>query len=436
MLCSKILLIGLPTAYRLTFILPALVFGFLGAWGQPAPADRPNGEGTPSPAGFSVVAPLHVGEIMPPVTATPSLPHQQNIAIPQTGKLTILYYWRTSCTNCWFKFPALNALQKKYGNRLNIVTITPENFNMVQSFMGRTEKLKDNQLPVVTNDSTFDQYFPHTLISHVVWLNDTGKVLAITWSDYVTEENIDWVLAGHNPPWRVKADYVQYDGSNALLSFNRAAGYNIVPEKPAYFFWSRVIHGLDAKLYRVNDSLGNRTTAINTGFKTLISIALGGSPFHLNRYAIPDTLLPYLFRPENMYYDDWLDRYATCFEMYLPADYTSAEAQTALKDAVESRLKIQMSYDSTEVAVWEITGNPLTPKSNKETFSSRLYAWNFSTPFPLVSIPELAKSGYLFEPDTTDLANFQALEAWAKRNGFTATQTTQKLRILKIQPKL
>jgi hypothetical protein len=273
------------------------------------------------------------------------------------------------------------------------------------------------------------------MVSHVAWLNEAGKVLAITWPDYITEANIQYLLAGNSPGWRVKADLVEYDGQQPLLSFNKAAGYNLVPEQPSYVFWSKANPGLDAKLYRAPLQGGNRITFINAAYSSLIGMAVGGCPRHTNLIQAPDSMLPYLIRPENMYYDDWLIRYTSCFEMFVPGRPNEALVGQIIKDAVESRLGVRIQYDSIPTPVWEIsgTGKPLTDK--KETIRNRVYDWNFHTPVPIVFIPALAKSGFAEAPLPHDLASFPAFERWCLRNNLAARQTTRKLRILIIQSK-
>jgi thiol-disulfide isomerase/thioredoxin len=51
------------------------------------------------------------------------------------NSLTILELWRTSCSNCRDQIPHLSALQKAYGDRISIVTISREPIDVINQFM-------------------------------------------------------------------------------------------------------------------------------------------------------------------------------------------------------------------------------------------------------------------------------------------------------------
>ena len=426
---SAVFRIPIPKCLCLLLLVFLSLSGVVVAWGQP------NGGGTPPPAGNGVIRPLQVGDTLPLTIVQVSLPRKEMVSIPQTGRLTILYFWHTGCTNCWFKFPLLDSLRRKYADRLNIITITRQRSEDIEPFIKRTDKIKNNQLPAVTSDSLLNQAFPHVMLSHVAWLDEGGKVLALTWGDYITEANIKHLLAGNTPNWRVKADLVKYDGDKPLLSFNKAAGYNLVPQQPSYFYWNGTIPGLDSRVYFGNTPQGSRITAINIGYRTLISMALGGVPPHTNRYQVPDTLMPYLFKPAGMYLDEWQERYNTCFEMFTPPGVSEREADRYLKEALESRLKLAMRYDTAQVRIWLISGQGVAPAHKRETIGKRESGWNNISPVPIVCSPAAAGAGFRTAPGPADLADFNSFSAWCSQNNLVAKDTTGPLKILTIQPK-
>ena len=415
--------------------LLVLVLGFHRAVGQPATAGGPKGEGSPSPEGSLSVKPLQVGDTFPVTTLPISMPLAGSITIPQPGKLTILYFWHTGCSNCWGKFPLLDSLRQQYAGRLNIITITPQQLKDIEPFIKRTDRIKNNQLTGVTSDSLLSQSFPHVMLSHVAWLDEVGKVLALTWGDYITGANIEWLLAGKKPGWRVKADLAEYTGEQPLVSLNRAAGYNIIPEQPEYVFWSRAILALDAKNYRVVSPGGTRITFMNAGLRNLVGMALGGCPRHTNLIKAPDTILTYLFRPEAMYYDDWLDRYTSCFELYVPGHPLEAALKRKIKDAVENRFGLSIRYDSMPTPVWEISGKGRPPAAPGEYIKNEAYDWNFHSPVPITYTPGAERTGFNEPPTLMELKDFESFSAWCRRNNLAAQQTTRRIKILTIQPK-
>lgn len=418
--------------------LLVLVLGFHRAVGQPAMAGRPKGEGTPSPEGRPSpvgISPLSVGDTLPPATVQVSLPVPQTISLPQKGKLTLLYFWQTGCSGCWGKFPFLDSMRKKFGDRADIIVISPENQAKIDQLFAIVKKVKGTRLLSVSADTLLHQRFPHVMISHVAWIGQDGVVKAITAPDYITEANFSYLLAGNTPNWRVKADLVKYDGIQPLLSFNRAAGYNLLPVQPEYIFWCNSIIGLEGKLYRTPLPEGNRLTFINIGYRTLFSMALGGIPRHPNRYLVPDTLLPYFFKPDSMYVDDWRERYGTCLEMYFPGEANEALQDQKIKDALESRFQAIFATENLPVEVWEISGSGMPVTDNRETVKNRSYDWNYLSSVPIVFQPHTGVAGFKNAPLPNDLANFKSFSAWCTQNNLILTRENRQLSMFTIQPK-
>ncbi|MFN0290148.1 TlpA family protein disulfide reductase [Pedobacter helvus] len=114
------------------------------------------------------------------------------------GKIVILDFWATWCSSCVSAMPKLNELQNKFKDKLQIIGVTDQKFVDIEYFYKqRVEKQKLHlSFPTVTEDQTLTNYFPHQSISHVVWIDGEGKVLAITDSEQATEENVRKIING------------------------------------------------------------------------------------------------------------------------------------------------------------------------------------------------------------------------------------------------
>lgn len=163
---------------------------------------------------------LEVGEYLPKTTLTNVLYYSNStVALPTDfrGKLIILDFGATWCAPCLAQFGKLDSLQKKFANDIQIVFVTQESGKKVTDFFSRFLKFKNIRIPAtITDDKILRRYFRHKYMPHYVWLNESGKVLAITDGKEVNDINIAKVLRGEYIELPVKKDYhrvVKQDGN-------------------------------------------------------------------------------------------------------------------------------------------------------------------------------------------------------------------------------
>ncbi|MEJ5144706.1 TlpA family protein disulfide reductase [Sphingobacterium sp. MYb388] len=112
------------------------------------------------------------------------------------GKLIILDFWATWCSSCVAALPKLNELQKKFQDKIQIIGVTDQKVELIETFYKQRVEIQNLNLvfPTETDDNVLANYFPHQTISHLVWISEDRKVIAITESNELTEENITKIL--------------------------------------------------------------------------------------------------------------------------------------------------------------------------------------------------------------------------------------------------
>lgn len=131
------------------------------------------------------------------------------------GKLLILDFWSTGCSNCIAAMPKMEALQQRFGDSIQIILINP--WESKERIEQRTRQMKSyrpgiglSSLPMVNGDVIWKLLFPHRTVPHHVWIDGTGKVIAITNGYNTTEENISKTLRGAQPALSIKKDLAAY----------------------------------------------------------------------------------------------------------------------------------------------------------------------------------------------------------------------------------
>lgn len=155
-------------------------------------------------------------------------------------KLLILDFMYTNCPSCIAGLPKKNKLQKEFGDKVKIMVVVGgesyapgmlkrENEIFIRKFLTNKKSFlsrKEVEIPWVVENKLLNQYFPHHLVSHLVWIYKR-KVVAVTEQSYVTSENIQLVLDGKKNNWPVKNDFrPAVDTKTPLIkqSLNRFTG--------------------------------------------------------------------------------------------------------------------------------------------------------------------------------------------------------------------
>lgn len=153
------------------------------------------------------VTPLKIGEKLP--KAVSDIPFAvvgntykagDSIKLSQyQGKIILLDFWATWCTNCIYKFPLLEELQQKYPADLVIVLVdtkrnkdTIERINKV--LKGEKEPHRQTNLFTIYNDTLLHKVFPHSFLPHYVWIGPDGKLKLLSSAEMLNPATIAALL--------------------------------------------------------------------------------------------------------------------------------------------------------------------------------------------------------------------------------------------------
>lgn len=209
------------------------------------------------------------------------------------GKLLILDFWATWCVPCIASFPKLDSLQKKFSKDLQILPVTYEESKYVFDFLQKMEKI-NHFLPIsVTNDTILSGFFKHTTIPHYVWIDQKGKIIAITGTSEVNEKNILAIQQGKEFHYQLKKDGKKNVNASTILlpsiqlrNDDKTIEFKTVPDSSLLSFSviSKFVEGARAGAF-FNDSTS--ITAQNMSIRFLYQIALLGNKLSgLNSKAI------------------------------------------------------------------------------------------------------------------------------------------------------
>jgi thiol-disulfide isomerase/thioredoxin len=225
------------------------------------------------------ITPLAVGDTVPEIT----LKHIINYKSPSVklsdfkGKLLILDFWATFCTPCVDALPTVNKLNKKFEGKAFILPVASVRNNDNESKVRATlEKINLPGLASVINGDILDDYFPHHIIPHEVWIDSNGKVIAITNGEEVNEENILNALSNAGlPKMQQKRDQLSFDAGKPLL-VNGNAGAD-----SAFLYRSILTKYIDGigggeRYYKGKERAGNFYMGFNTNMYMLFYRAFSG----------------------------------------------------------------------------------------------------------------------------------------------------------------
>ncbi|MGN8035655.1 TlpA family protein disulfide reductase [Chitinophaga sp. 22321] len=277
-------------------------------------------------------------------------------------KIVILDFWATSCSGCIQKLPLLDSLQNKYGDRIQILPVTFEPDSNVFKMLHSNSKLKNSALPFVTNDKVLSKYFKHVLIPHIAWIVK-GKVVAITQSEYVTDHNIEAVIAGKIAAWSIKKDLFNVKTNSSLVELK--------PEIPkSTFFYSALIPFTDglAPANGLQIDSNNKTVryyAVNNSILTLYASTLATGElsnsiplFYKQIELLVKDSSRYVFDANKMYLDEWERQNCYSYDGIFPIACSIDEIKDNMRASLNAYLNLQCKTDKVKTKCIVLSADP------------------------------------------------------------------------------
>jgi thiol-disulfide isomerase/thioredoxin len=280
------------------------------------------------------------------------------------GKLVILDFWSQWCLPCIEAMAKMDSLQKKFPDKLYIITVTDRPLEETKVFWGTNKITRNTALPVACEDTVLNTLFEHESKPHVAWINGDGIVTALTTTQYVNAANIQTILDRKQTNWLVK-ETVQLDYTKPLIRLNDHLSDTI-----SRLYYSAVTpaqHGVSVyKSITMDSASGVKAIRIfNFPLLTFIRWALDAKGWtQLNSRMILETKdsLRFIYDKGKMYRDVWDLTYTFCYEGVYPA-YTQEEqiADGVLND-LERFQGIKGRVEKRKMKCWVMTD--LKTKSN------------------------------------------------------------------------
>jgi len=216
--------------------------------------------GMVAPAQPRDMRPLQPGDTAPPALMAlilSSIGQKEGGANPE---LVLVPFWSSSCGSSKKLLPRLLQLEKELGGRLAVLPANKEAAAPIDSLWQREDQGRWHHTPQLRGDTVLHHYFPYVLVPHVVWLQPTGKVVAITAGDVATRYYITALLAGTAPPLPLKQDVMDYEPDQPLLTPDSFLRYHSLiqayrPGLPGQLGYQRERDGRQYRAYATNMSL-------------------------------------------------------------------------------------------------------------------------------------------------------------------------------------
>jgi len=249
------------------------------------------------------------------------------------GKLIILDFWGSYCAPCIRFLPKLDSLGQAFKQQIQVLPVSDiKKAGELSTALNRLKILSGFKAPVALSNEKLKKYFPHQLVSHVIWINRDGVVCAVTESDYVTQNNIEELLAGKKVQWPQKIDFNSSFYKRPLLSFNHSELQK--PQRIYSSVFTGNMEGISPPIGTFKDSISQTST---TGYYNMELLAMcqmameyrTGAP--ISQFILDVKDKERYIKNDNITYRDWSRDNTYCYSVSLPLTLSDEQLQTIIK---------------------------------------------------------------------------------------------------------
>jgi len=133
-----------------------------------------------------------------------------------TGKAVLIDFWASWCSPCVAGMPHLEALQKKFEGRLQVVSASEEKYERISRF----QEKRPYQFLFARDTGSLRTLFPYQVIPHSVLIAPDGRLVAITSPEHITGQVIEQVLADQKINLPLKKDHFDFDPAHEYFEFD------------------------------------------------------------------------------------------------------------------------------------------------------------------------------------------------------------------------
>ncbi|WP_286841130.1 MULTISPECIES: TlpA family protein disulfide reductase [Sphingobacterium] len=343
--------------------------------------------------GLSSLAALKPGDKIPEAVWDQSLELNYFNGIKKTikfadlkGKLILLDFWATWCPSCIEGFPHLEDVLAINKDEIAVLLV---NSTQTKDTQKRVQDLKkkyktaygfQTSLPYLFGDTIFQQLFPHNAVPHVVWINKDGILVANTYPNALSKENITAVLHTGNADFHQKKMRTNKEVAlitNEMLNNGFYAGS----------VFQTYQEGLDASSGNYSfDGKRTRYQLLNLRFSQLVAIAfqkeLKGIPWRHWQFATSSGVNPkHRLLTPNRYENSF------CYEMVVLDSLPKSRAKQFFTEDFKKFFGIKLSVENKPTDVWPVSFNSAAEKIRSKGGIPEVFLGDSQTEMKFRNIP-------------------------------------------------
>lgn len=257
-------------------------------------------------------------------------------------------------------YPA-NTTSYKPLTLINLTTLQCKNSrSYMPGFTELAQRFNNDVQFLQVTDKALDAHFNYVLTPHIVWVNATRKIIAVTDGDYVNEQHIQKMLEGDVPAWPVKTEDRHFNYNTAVMSAKEhgitSQYYTAVTPRIKYAISKYVLQ---------RDSAGHTTRMAMYNKRILSMYLLGiGKPitFPKSHVLLQVDKKENWVQPKGMYDAEWNEHNTYCYETVVQGLQSANVMLKGMLDDLDRAFNVTSFYGTKEVDCYQLV---LTDKGEK-----------------------------------------------------------------------
>lgn len=306
------------------------------------------------------------------------------LPVKEPRKLIVLDFWSTWCSSCMGAFPEMEALQKQFNSELQIIAVN--SYEDTRDINKRLDKLNASrskwggkpfrlpELPSINGDTVLKSIFPYSSVPHHIWLDGTGKVLAITNGYNTNVHTIEATLRGEQVILPEKRDLLAEGYDSRKEGLFKVAHEVLTPVYYTGFLYYQ--GGLGGGNATETDSLKKtfRRSWYNCTPLSFYTSAALHWPQKLRRVVTLRDRERFEWPEEDTVKDNWYKKNLFSYEMVIPLEEKERLGVRMLKDLngyIGELYGIEGVVEDQTLPAWKFSGGHTEAVKSKSRGKSR-----------------------------------------------------------------